>query len=425
MRLQSLFSRRSGMQRLAAASLALLLLSGAQAGVLETEDPDASPNLGLMRNDAAGGLTTGHVYALAPHPQGGMIAGGDFLQTADGTARTHLLRVMPDGTLDENFEVTLTSNGAAYVNAIAVDATGIYIGGSWQNVDGIFRPTLAKLDLQGELIENWNSGLDDNDVVHALALGGGQLYVGGGIVTDDLWGLAKVDAQTGVRDVRWRAQTQTRVIAEPSGGARGSVHSLLHTGTDLIVGGNFEQIAGVPRRYIARLSLQAPAQDEPGVDEQVSVSAYQVNLSGIVYSLALDSRTQQVYAGGRFFVGQHNNLVRTDAAGIVDGSFKPNPSAGVMALVLTRGALYYGGDFRDNAGQPLNLVRTTLAGSGALDATWLPLPNDHVRALAWDAGGQRLWAGGKFATMGANARNGFARFSFAGTDLIFRDGLED
>lgn len=393
-----------------------LLVAVSSALAADPDVPDAAPNLPLQRDDGAGGLASGWVQALAPHPEGGMIVGGEFVQA--GVPRTHLLRVLPDGSLDPDFDTAITSNGAARVDAIAVAPNAIYIGGAFQNVEGVPREGLAKLDLQGNLVAAFDAGLTGNDEIHALALGEGKVYAGGGIVAGDAWGLARFDAQSGARDTRWRAQTQTRVLVPAQAGARGRVHALLHTGTDLIVGGNFEQIAGQPRRYAARLSLQAS-------DGEAAVLPYSVNLSGIVRAIARDAGSGQVYLGGRFFVGPHDNLVRTAADGTVDGGFQPDPRAEVSALALARGRLYYGGDFRVDTATPLYLARTPVTGNGLPDAGWLPLPDAHVKALVWEAGAQRLWLGGRFTAVGEAPRAGLARISFAGPDTIFRDGLED
>lgn len=403
---------------------AALLLAGttvASATLYEPETPDTDPDLGLQRSDSAGGFTQAHVYAFAAHPRGGVVVGGEFLRLADGTVRTHLLRLRADGTLDPAFDVAITSQSALRVNAIATTADAIYIGGRWQKVNGIDRPSVAKLTLDGELVETWHPDADGNiksfDEVRAIVLADGAVFVGGNIETRSLMGLAKLDITTGTIDPLWRAQTQTLDHAgEPDLGWRGSVHAMVYTGTDLVVAGNFAQIARVARPSIARISLTAP----------VTVSNYTLSRfggSGIT-SLAFDRRRQQVYVGGRFFAdsGTYDNLLRTDANGSIDTSWVPNPENEVASIQLAGEHVYYGGRFDDAEGP--YLVRTRRSGNGVTDSTWLLLPDGSVRALLWQGGVQRLWVGGEFVDVGAHARNGLTRFSFAGKDLMFRDGLE-
>lgn len=420
--------------RVASFVLAVVSCAGVSAAPLDPETPDANPNLGLQRSDAANGFTTGHVYAIAAHPRGGVIVGGEFVRSADGTVLTHLLRLRSDGSYDPDFNVELSSTGSIYVNAIASTRDAIYIGGYWQKVDGIARPAIAKLDLDGNLITTWHEQTPQNadnllhgyDTVNAIAIGNGSVYVGGNIETLRLMGLAKLDATTGAIDQTYKAQPQTHDHAgEPDMGWRGEVHALLFTGTDLIVGGNFAQIGRVGRNGIARIALNGTP------DGHAAVSAYAVPTiggSGIVTSLAYDRSRQQIYVGGRYFAesGTYDNLMRTDAStGTIDPGWRPNPSNEVSTIALAGSRVYYGGSFGNQPGDDPYLVRTSRNGSGDTDASWLPMPNRPVRALLWQGGVQRLWIGGEFETIDGRGRNGLARISWSGPDLMFKDSLED
>lgn len=420
--------------RVATLLLAAVFAGSASAAPFDPEAPDAHPDLGLQRADAAGGFTTGHVHAIAAHPRGGVIVGGEFIRMADGTALTHLLRLRQDGTYDPDFSVALTSNGSIYVNAIATTRDAIYIGGYWHKVNGVERPAIAKLDLDGNLVTTWHEQTPQNgdnvlhtyDVINAIAVGNGSVYVGGNIETLQLMGLAKLDEATGAIDLGYKAQLQTHDhTGEPSMGWRGVVHALLFTGTDLVVGGNFAQIGRVGRDGIARVALQGT----PG--GQAAVSAYHVPRiggSGTVTSLAFDRVRNQIYVGGRYFAegGTYDNLMRTDAAtGIIDPSWRPNPVSEVSAIALVGSRVYYGGDFGGQPDDDPYLVRTSRRGNGATDPSWLPMPNKEVRALLWQGGVQQLWIGGRFETIDGRPRNGLARISWADDDVVFMDGLED
>lgn len=421
--------------RFAALLLASLIASGAQAALLDPETPDANPNLGLQREDAAGAFTTGHVYAIGAHPRGGVIVGGEFVRMANGTALTHLLRLRADGTYDLDFQVELSSSGSIYVNAIASTRDAIYIGGYWQKVNGVERPAIAKLDLDGNLVTSWHEQtpqtadnlLHGYDVVNAIAIGNGSVYVGGNIETLRLMGLAKLDETTGTIDQSYKAQPQTHDHAgEPDMGWRGQIHALLFTGTDLIVGGNFAQIGRVGRDGIARIALIGT----PG--GHAAVAPYHVQRiggSGTVTSLAFDRARNQIYVGGRYFAegGTYDNLMRTDATtGVIDASWRPNPTNEVSAIALAGSRVYYGGSFGNQPGDDPYLVRTSRRGNGATDASWLPMPNKAVRALLWQGGVQRLWIGGEFESIDGRSRNGLARISWTDDDaLLFMDGFED
>lgn len=382
---------------------------------------DADPNLGLLRDNGGAQLVGGQVRAFAMQGTRKILVGGNFVQTSDGSTRTSLLRLNADGTLDANFRVTLASTGLVQVNAIAVDGGAVYIGGRFQTVNGLPRPNIAKLTADGALFEGWRANLDGpTDTVHAIAVGADAVYAGGDFTAQDLWGVARLDLYSGAIDPAWRAQTQAFVTATPSAGGRGNVRSLLHTGTDLIVGGYFRQIAGQTRASVARVSLTSP----------VTVSIYNTPIDGgqrYAYALALSADRKTLYVGGDFFAGSAFHLIRTDArAGDFDATWKPQPNAPVNAMALLGPWLYLGGSFTGTTPQAYaNLMRVASTGAGARDTGWMPNPDARVVALHEDSVRKRLYVGGEFGKVGIASRNGLARIGqVVDPDVVFYDGFD-
>jgi len=375
---------------------------------------DAEPDLHLLRDDGSQ-LVGGRVHAFAAQGTRKILVGGDF-ESADGVARASLLRLDADGTLDPAFHVELASLGAVQVDAIAVDGDAIYVGGRFQTVNGLPRPNIVKLGADGDVDEGWRANLDGpTDVVHAIAVGADAVYAGGDITAQDLWGAARLDRATGAIDAAWRVQAQRFATTTPTAGNRAEVRSLLHTGADLVVGGNFRQIAGQPRASVARLSLAAPA----------AAGAFDSPINGgerYAYALALSRDRGTLYVGGDFFAGAHQHLLRVDArTGALDTTWKPQPNASVRALVLLGPWLYVGGSFFGSAPQAYaNLMRVSTSGAGARDTGWLPNPDARVLALHEDGVRKRLYLGGEYAKVGAGSRSGLARIGqVADPDVIF------
>lgn len=398
------------------------LLATVLAPQLHAQSADADPDLGLLRDNGGAQLVSGQVRALAMQGTRKILVGGDFVRTADGSARTSLLRLDADGTLDADFRVELASAGIVQVNAIAVADGFIYVGGRFQSVNGEARSNLAKLTADGELVPGWNAALDGpTDTVHAIAVGPDAVYAGGDFTAQDLWGLARLDRATGAIDPAWRAQTQAFVTPTPSAGGRGNVRSLLHTGTDLIVGGYFRQIAGQAHASVARLSLTAPATPAAAFASPINSG------ERYVYALALSRDRNTLYVGGDFFAGAQQHLLRLDARqGTPDANWKPQPSAQVRALVLLGEWLYAGGSFGGTQPQAYaNLMRVASGGAGARDTGWLPNPDARVGALYEDGVRKRLYVGGEFAKLGVSSRNGLARIGqVVDPDVIFYDGVD-
>ncbi|MDA1277691.1 MAG: hypothetical protein O2960_27140 [Verrucomicrobia bacterium] len=97
-----------------------------------TFDPGAGPN--------------GWVETIAVEPSGKIVIGGGFV-TANGSPRTGLARLNSDGSLDASFAPKLTFPDEVRVTSIALQANGqILVGGLFDEVNGIFRSGLARIN---------------------------------------------------------------------------------------------------------------------------------------------------------------------------------------------------------------------------------------------------------------------------------------
>jgi hypothetical protein len=98
----------------------------------------------------------------------------------------------------------------------------------------------------------------------------------------------------------------------------------------------------------------------------------------------------------------------------VDPLFVPAPNDGVLALAFNAGKLYAGGRFTTIGGAAINGVARMDPATGAVDAGWAPRPgggNPEVDALA--PVGADMLVGGAFATIGGQSRAALARISGA------------
>lgn len=233
----------------------------------------------------------GVVLRLARQPDGGVIAAGAF-DRANGNERLCLLRIEPNGSLDADW----APRAAGWIRAMATDANGdVYIGGSSLNIDGhVAYGKLAKISGSTGAVQtgyypetgtNSVSGLvvDGSSRVYlagdgtdrlvrrllpdgsldagwgtagAMVTGaslqrvGDELYVGVDGVELGHFQLRRVSMLTGADDADWSVAVmpQTPVsIARADGG-------------DLFIRGYFNEVNGVPRNYLARVSSTVPAQ---------------------------------------------------------------------------------------------------------------------------------------------------------------------
>lgn len=303
-----------------------------------------------------------------------------------GDARGGVVHVLADGSVDPAFNVETDSWGL--VSAIARDGDTLFIGGLFDQVNGVDRTNVAAIsatsgnllpftaDADQRVTELATDGdtlwmaagknvisLDPSGVpltstsfgseVRGLALGDGIVYVG-----ED--GLKAIDPDTGDR-----LDDFTDAVVD------GTVHTLLLDGDRLYVGTDgtdgSSQLIAVDAATGAK---------EASFGAQVHGGVGTFDRPGGVFDLALDG--DRLWAGGAFSGAgaRKGNLAVLDAAtGDVLDVAVPSFHEQVNTVEVSDGAVYVGGHFY------LSDVHRT-AGLAALDAeTMEPKPGFRARGL--------------------------------------------
>jgi hypothetical protein len=346
--------------------------------------------------------TSGAVNVVARMPDGGLIVGGAFT-AVNGVARLNLARLLPDGSLDQQFNPRPNST----VGAVAVDASGaIYVGGAFSSIGGSNRDRIAKLAANGTLDAQWNPGA--SGTVNAFAFdGNGSVFVAGDftfIAGTTRNHLAKLTtAGTGVADPNWNpnANQEVHAIAYDAGAGK------------LYIGGAFNSVGIDSRLFVARISSTGTG----------AADSWNPGGGGRVYALQFDG-SGWLYAGGNFqtFGGQtHALLARVSTAGVVDAGWTPAASSGggvVMSLALGSNALYVAGSFESINSQPqANIASVSTLDSGSLDTGFAPLVNDSINHVSTFGDGTVYIASSQLSYVSNNVRLGFAALNASGTPL--------
>jgi Ricin-type beta-trefoil lectin domain/Domain of unknown function (DUF5122) beta-propeller len=163
------------------------------------------------------------------------------------------------GAIDPNFAPVL-DQGPVYSVIAGPDDT-VYVGGSFTTVNGVSEPGLVQLSVtpgqptDGQVVPGFAAPL--SGTVHALALSGNALYVGGnfrtlikkGIPTEK--GIARLDATTGAPDGSF---TFTLGDPIPHDALQVEEMALTPDAGTLIIGGTFLQVNGQSIPRVALLS---------------------------------------------------------------------------------------------------------------------------------------------------------------------------
>jgi uncharacterized delta-60 repeat protein len=224
----------------------------------------------IARLNVDGSLDTGFdsstganntVYTLAQQTDGKVLIGGDFT-TVNGTDRNRIARLNADGSLDNGFVPGTGADDTVYALFLQADGK-VLIGGLFSTVNGAVRNRIARLNVDGSLDNGFDSSSGANKSVRAVSQqADGKVLIGGDFTTlngRDRSGIARLNADGSlVTDLDTGTGANQRVFAV-SQQADGKV----------LIGGEFTSVNGTARNYIARLvtdeaALQAVSVSDDG-----------------------------------------------------------------------------------------------------------------------------------------------------------------
>ncbi len=153
-------------------------------------NPDGSLDT-TFQNGMAGfnnSFNSGSVLQIELQPDGKMLVVGDF-DTVNGVSRKYLVRLNPDGSLDNTFLSNFTGTDGI-VFAVVIERSGkILIAGNFNMVNGQTRGKLTKLNQDGSLDTSFSVGFGMNfTAAYSLAIEwNGNVLVGGpfGLVNNE------------------------------------------------------------------------------------------------------------------------------------------------------------------------------------------------------------------------------------------------
>jgi len=233
-------------------------------GTLDTGfDPGAGPNA--------------YVLSLVLQPDGRVLLGGYFWQV-NGVTRNRVARLNADGSVDTGFVPGTLDNG--YVNSVVLGQDGkiILCGGLYVGLNS----RILRLHANGAVDSTFNAGNNviNSDVTTAVTQEDGKVVIGGYFTAINGVSrpyLARLDVN-GSLDLAFN----------PGAGANNYVWTLLmEPDGALVAGGAFTTYQGVSRNRLTRVHNSAPINQPPLLDAIGNVTvaedsgSFLVNLTGI------------------------------------------------------------------------------------------------------------------------------------------------
>ncbi len=294
-----------------------------------------------------------YLFSAAQQSDGKFILGGKIFKY-DGQPVYNLIRILNDGKLDTSFHVSILNENNG-VSAIAIQPDGkIIIGGSFTMVNGVLKKYLARLNTNGSLDNTFNTGFSITGfypINKILIDGDGKILIAGSFTTTGTVrnNLARLNSDGSV-DATFTTGT----------GPDGEVTELVvDAGGRYLIGGYFNSYNGNAVQYMARIS-------SGGIYD----NTFTVPVSGMpvpVYSISFSGT--DVFVGGGY--NNPGGLLKLNDAGIQDMSFlAPSPVVKDL-IILPDEKIIACGDFNlFNLEFRGNLVK--LNADGSLDASLDP-----------------------------------------------------
>ena len=291
-------------------------------------------------------------------------AAGDLLLSGctrfiSGTPNTYEARLLKlsgsSGALLPDFSnVLIKTNSTSIFPNIGVlqDASGLYLFGRFESVNGTARSNIAKIDATGALT-SWNPGTNNN-IRKLIADGTGGLYIAGDF--------SQVAGQS--RSFLAQLDPAGTLVSAFTPASNSTVQNMLLANNQLYVTGFFSQIGGGARVSTAKLDPVTGAADAGFV--------------GAPYNaIRLERLGTQLWGALNTFVFGATEITALGAfrQDINNGAVLPTPSVTRQAQVraLARqpdGATLVGGSFVRPGSLQINIARISAAGQ--LDTSFTP-----------------------------------------------------
>ncbi|MEO7080463.1 MAG: hypothetical protein ABIY71_03010 [Flavobacteriales bacterium] len=344
-----------------------------------------------------------------------ILVGGMFLNF-NGAQRNHIARLASGGALDPLFTTSPGASGG-FLTAAVRDANGrIVIGGNMTEFDGIPVPNIARLLPDGSLDPSFDPGAGPNDFIEVMvSQPDGRILVGGRFMEYDGVSRPKI--------ARILVDGSLDPSFDPGGGVSSTFQSIFALATlpdgKLLAGGGFTMFNGVAVKNIVRLNSDGSIDPsfQTGVGPNNTVAIIMVQPDG------------KVMVGGHFteFNGlPRGKVVRLSANGSVDNSFESTAGANgqVNSIVqLADGGYLIAGFFTEYDGVPCGGIARLLS-NGALDPSFaLGAGGDFAVLNILQLPDERFVAVGNFTTFDGVMRKRVVRLHVDGSvDMDFDPG---
>lgn len=347
-------------------------------------------------NEVAYGLTFNNNYVLDQAISGDYVfLVGDFTTVTDRLgnvySRQGIVKInYVTGQIDSTFDTSVGFNvgGGTTVRSIVISGTDIYVVGDFTTYKGVTRQRIAKLNsITAALDTTFDTSTGFNNRARSIILSGTDLYVAGDFTEykgTTRQRIAKINTTDASLDA----------VFDTASGFSGSVNVILLSGTDIYAGGFFGYYKGVFRPSIAKISA---------TDASLNTTFLpSTGFNSSVETLLLSGT--QLYVGGQFTSYQGSAYQRLIKLSSVDASpdltfdTASGFSSTVRRILLNNNDLYVGGDFTTYKGITRQRIAKVNATSAALDIVFDSAIGASYNVFSLLLNQNQLYVGGQFSS---------------------------
>ena len=301
------------------------------------------------------------VFCITVQPDGKILVGGQF-EAFNGAEHSMITRLNANGTVDISFD---PGAGADWiVSTIAVQPDGkILVGGNFTSFDGTARTGITRLNPNGAQDLSFDPGTGLGSIGIATDISAFALEPDGRITIAGSFNSYNGTDRNCIARLNSNGDLDTSF--DPGSGAEfGTIGCMVRQADgNLVIGGSFTHFNGTTQPFLARLTNYG------AIDPTFNVGA---STSGSILAMALQP-DGRVLLGGSFF--DYNELQAQDVARVnSDGSLDPTWSTGTGGFGLDNavydmalqpdGSLIIGGEFIGFNGTTRNYVARLIGGIG-------------------------------------------------------------
>ena len=333
------------------------------------------------------------VFCIALQNDGKIILGsGNVNMEYNGVSVEDVVRLNPDGTLDNSLNIGTGFTGGTEIRDIVVQPDGkIIVGGFFDEINGTSAKGVVRLNSDGsldpgfELRTAWSAYY-----IHELALlNDGSILVAGQIVTPPpilLWG--------GIIKLNSDGSLDSSFNSGGEGAMNNHIHALaVQPDGKILIGGVFETYNGIPANLIARLNADGTL--DPSFNTGSGIDGVLPDVEAI--TIQTDGK---ILVGGKFedYNGTPvRGIIRLNNDGTLDNNFFTGgftSSVTVRAIkVQSDGKIIIGGTFNSYDGTQV-IGHARLHPDGTLDRGFdTTVWNSNIRDVEIDANGKILVGG--------------------------------